>query len=144
MARWLALCPRPIKGDQCLRPQTRKLPVKKFLHFANISRGSLMRYGLKLTKFDDRQRLSPERTGLLITPAVRARGCSFCVRVVLFWFFNETTARMESGFSMVTNQSDRYVGTYTSSWSLLQLRATDFATIWFNTLFMALHFAIIS
>ena len=43
-----------------------------------------MRYGLKLIKFDDRQRLSPERTGLLITPAVRARGCSFCVRVVLF------------------------------------------------------------
>ena len=85
-----------------------------------------MRYGLKLMKFDDRQRLSPERTGLLITPAVRARGCSFCVRVVLF---NETTARMESGFSMVTNQSDRYVGTYTSSWSLLQLRATDLATI---------------
>ena len=86
MARWLPLCPRPIKRDQCLRPQTRKLPVKKFLHSANISRGSLMRYGLKLIKFDDRQRLSPERTGLLITPAVRARGCSFCVRVVLFWF----------------------------------------------------------
>ena len=70
MARWLALCPRP-KGDQCLRPQTQKLPVKKFLHSVNISRGSLMRYGLKLMKFDDRQRLSPERTGLLITPAVR-------------------------------------------------------------------------
>ena len=70
MARWLALCPRP-KGDQCLRPQTQKLPVNKFLHSVNISRGSLMRYGLKLMKFDDRQRLSPERTGLLITPAVR-------------------------------------------------------------------------
>ena len=86
MARWLALCPRPIKGDQCLRPQTRKLPVKKFLHSANISRGSLMRYGLKLMKFDDRQRLSPERTGLLITPAVRARGCSLYFVFMLFCF----------------------------------------------------------
>ena len=87
MARWLALCPRPIKRDQCLRPQTRKLPVKKFLHSVNISMGSLMRYGLKLMKFDDRQGLSPERTGLFITPAVR--GCSLyfvfvSVCVVLF------------------------------------------------------------
>ena len=48
------------------------------------------------------------------------RGCVVCL------VFNETTARMESGFSMVTNQSDRYVGTYTSSWSLLQLRANRF------------------
>jgi len=79
-----------------------------------------MRYGLKLMKFDDRRRLSPERTGLLITAVVSGFVC---------FVFNETTARMESGFSMVTNQSDRYVGTYTSSWSLLQLRATDFATI---------------
>ena len=86
MARWLALCPRPIKRDQCLRPQTRKLPVKKFLHSANISRGSLMRYGLKLMKFDDRQRLSPEQTGLLITPAVRARGCSLYFVFVFFCF----------------------------------------------------------
>ena len=41
-----------------------------------------MRYGLKLMKFDDRQRLSPERTGLFITPAVR--GCSLYFVFVLF------------------------------------------------------------
>ena len=90
-----------------------------------------MRYGLKLMKFDDRQRLSPERTGLLITPAVRARGCSLYFVFVLFCF--DSLMRRRHAWKAVSrwsrNQSDRYVGTYTSSWSLLQLRATDFATI---------------
>ena len=146
MARWLALCPRPNKGRSVSSAPNSKIACEEIPPFCKHKQGFSYEIWIEINEIWWQTKVEPG-ANWIINHACRTRTrlfIIFCVRVVLFWFFNETTARMESGFSMVTNQSDRYVGTYTSSWSLLQLRATDFATIWFNTLFMALHFAIIS